>query len=67
MKDGTPAGLLVGKELYILVFPSPAFADYAGKTLEITGKIYGGHNLVPMKANVVEKGKKTPIKLKSMM
>ena len=67
LKDGTPAGLLTDKGLYILVFPSPTFADYVGKTLEVTGKVYGKGNLVPDKASVVEKGKKTAIKLKSMM
>jgi len=62
LKDGSPAGLLVGKKLYILIFPAPTFADYVGKTVEITGEVRQG-NLIPEKAFVVEGGKKTAIKM----
>lgn len=36
LKGGSPAGLLVDKTLYVVVFPASAFADYVGKKVEIT-------------------------------
>jgi hypothetical protein len=65
LKGGSPAGLLVGKKLYIVVFPAGVFADYAGKQVELTGVLYGTDNLIPTKAAVVDKdGKKKEISLK---
>lgn len=65
LKGGSPAGLLVGKKLYILVFPASVFADYAGKQVELTGDLYPGDLLVPKKAAQVGKdGKKTNINIK---
>lgn len=65
LKGGSPAGLLVGKKLYILAFPAPAFADYVGKQVELTGELFDSTNFTPAKAAVVDKsGKKTNINLK---
>ena len=65
LKGGSPAGLLVGTKLYILAFPAPAFADYVGKQVELTGDIYNSTDLIPAKAALVDKdGKKTNISLK---
>jgi len=64
LRDGLPAGLLVDKKLYTLVFPGPVFADYVGKKVEITGEVYDGNILIPVKASVVDKGGKKAIKLK---
>lgn len=65
LKGGSPAGLLVGKKLYIVAFPASAFAEYVGQKLEMTGSVYGGTNLIPNKAAVVDKdGKKKEINLK---
>jgi hypothetical protein len=69
LKGGSPAGLLVDKTLYVLVFPSGAFADYVGKKVEISGDQYGT-NLIPKKASQVNSdgSKKTiNIKGKAMM
>ncbi len=63
LKDGVPAGLLVGKQLYILIFPSRVFANYVGKTIEITGELFGDDMLHPRKAEVVEKKGNKTIKL----
>lgn len=60
LKDGVPAGLLVDKKLYVIIFPASVFADYIGKTVEITGTLYGDSSLVPEKASSGPK----PIKLK---
>ena len=65
LKGGSPAGLLVGKKLYILAFPASAFADYVGKQVELTGVVYPGDVLIPKKAAEVGKdGKKNNINLK---
>lgn len=65
LKGGSPAGLLVGKKLYVLAFPASAFADYVGKQVELTGEVYPGDILIPKKAAEVAKdGKKTNINLK---
>jgi hypothetical protein len=64
LRDGLPAGLLVDKKLYTLVFPGPVFADFVGKTVEISGDLHDGNILIPEKASVVEKSGKKPIKLK---
>ena len=64
LKDGLPAGLVVDKKLYAIVFPGPVFADFVGKKVEISGEVYGDNILIPVKASVVEKGNKKPIKLK---
>jgi hypothetical protein len=69
LKGGSPAGLLVDKTLYVMVFPSSAFAGYVGKKVEITGDEYGT-NLIPKKASQVNSdgSKKTiSIKGKAMM
>src|SRR4029079_2180238 len=63
LKDGIPAGLLVGKKLYVLIFPARVFANYVGKTIEITGELYGDDMLHPSKAEVIEKKGKMTIKL----
>ena len=64
LKEGLPAGVLVDKKLYVLVFPGPVFSDYVGKTVEVMGDLYGEDVLIPEKASVVEKSGKKPIKLK---
>jgi len=61
--SGVPAGVLVGDKVYILIFPAKAFEDYVGKTVEIKGQPYGDNLIHPLKAAVVEKGGKKPIKL----
>jgi hypothetical protein len=64
LRDGLPAGLLVGKKLYMLVFPGSVFADYVGKTVEVSGDLHSDNILIPEKAMVVEKGSKKTIKLR---
>ena len=65
LKGGSPAGLLVDKKLYIVVFPAAVFADYAGQQLELTGDLYGSTNLIPKKAAVMDKdGKRKEINIK---
>lgn len=65
LKSGSPAGLLVGKKLYILAFPASVFADYVGKQLELTGEVFSGNVLIPKKAAQVGKdGKKKDINIK---
>jgi hypothetical protein len=64
LRDGLPAGVLVGKKLYVLVFPGPVFADYVGKTVEVTGEMYADNVMIPEKAWLVEEGGKKPIKLR---
>jgi hypothetical protein len=61
--SGVPAGVLAADKLYILIFPSKAFADYVGKVVEIKGEAYGDNLVHPKKAVVIEKGVKRPIKL----
>jgi hypothetical protein len=63
LKDGTPAGVLVNGKLYILIFPSRVFANYVGKTVEVTGDLYGDNLLHPRKASVIEKKETKTIKL----
>ena len=69
LKGGSPAGLLVGKKLYTLAFPSPVFKDVVGQRLEIIGKLYLGYQLIPVKVFVDRNGKKEEINIKgkSMM
>ncbi|HET9870672.1 MAG TPA: hypothetical protein VFR02_09285 [bacterium] len=69
LKLGSPAGLLVDGQVYTLLFPSANFADYVGKTLEITGDLYGTDALIPAKAAWVDGDSKKPIKwsVKPMM
>src|SRR5581483_12344065 len=55
LKGGSPAGLLVGKKLYILAFPASAFADYVGQQVVITATDYGNKNLIPLTADAIEK------------
>lgn len=65
LKGGSPAGLLVGKKLYILVFPASAFADYVGQQVMITATDYGNNNVVPASADAIDKdGKKKKINIK---
>jgi hypothetical protein len=64
LRDGLPAGVLVDKKLYVLVFPGPVFADYVGKTVEVSGDLHAENVLIPEKASVVDKSGKKPIKLK---
>jgi hypothetical protein len=61
--SGIPAGVLVGDKIYVLIFPSKAFADYVGKVVEIKGEAYGDNLIHPQKAVVVDKAGKKPIKL----
>jgi len=61
LNQGSPAGLLVGNQLFILIFPSANFANYVGKTLEVTGDLYGDTNLIPAKASLVASDGKKPI------
>jgi hypothetical protein len=64
LKEGLPAGILVDKKLYLLLFPGKVFADYVGKTMEVSGTLYEGSILLPSKADVVGKDGKKSIKLK---
>jgi type 1 fimbria pilin len=65
LNGGSPAGLLVGKKLYILVFTASAFANYVGQKVEVTGDLYGETNLIPKKANAVASdGTKKAINIK---
>ncbi len=64
LKDGLPAGVLVDKKLYIVVFPGSVFMDFVGKQVEISGDVYGDDILIPEKASVVEKSGKKAIKLR---
>lgn len=64
LRDGLPAGILVEKKLYVLIFPGPVFSDYVGKTVEVTGDLHAEDILIPEKASVVEKDGKKTIKLK---
>ena len=63
LNSGVPAGVVVGDKVYILIFPAKAFADYAGKIVEIKGESYGDNLIHPKKAFVVDKAGKKPIKL----
>lgn len=63
LNSGVPAGVLVDDKVYILIFPSKAFADVVGKTVEIKGEAYGNNLIHPKKAEVVDKDGKKPIKL----
>jgi len=63
LDSGVPAGVLVGDKVYILIFPSTAFSDYVGKTVEIKGQPYGDNLIHPIKAMVIDKDGKKPIKL----
>lgn len=69
LKQGSPAGLLVGDRIYYLIFPACNFADYVGKTVEVTGDLYGTDALIPAKATWVGTDGKKPIKwsVKPMM
>jgi len=69
LNDGIPAGLLVNGKLYVLAFPSKAFAKYVGMMVEITGMLSNEVFLVPTKAAAKVKGKSQMIKLggKAMM
>ena len=65
LNGGSPAGLLVDKNLYILAFPAPVFSKYVGKKVELTGDVYGVNNLIPSKAYEIDKdGKKKTINIK---
>ena len=65
LKSGSPAGLLVGKKLYILAFPAPVLAEYVGQKMEMTGTVYGSTNFIPIKVAVVDKdGKKKDVNIK---
>jgi len=65
LKGGSPSGLLVDKKLYILIFPASAFANYVGQKVEITGDLYGETNIIPVKADAIDKdGKKSKINIK---
>lgn len=61
---GVPAAVLAGGKVYILVFPSKAFAVYVGKTVEIQGEAWGDNLIHPQKAFVVDPAGKKPIKLR---
>src|SRR6185369_13408191 len=63
LKDGVPAGLLVDKQLYVLIFPGVVFKDCVGKTVEITGTVVQMNLLLPDKAFVFEGKEKKAIKL----
>ncbi|HVM33317.1 MAG TPA: hypothetical protein VMU88_09310 [bacterium] len=61
LNQGSPAGLLVGTQVYVLLFPAANFANYVGKTLEITGDLYGTDELIPSKAAWVAQEGNQPI------
>lgn len=61
--SGVPAGILAADKLYVLIFPAKAFADYVGKVVEVKGEAYGDNLVHPLKAVVIEKDGKKPIKL----
>ncbi|MGH7739214.1 MAG: hypothetical protein ACREL1_03610 [bacterium] len=69
LKEGSPAGLLVGDRVYYLIFPAVNFAKYVGETVEVTGDLYGTDALIPAKAAWVAADGKKPIKwsVKPMM
>ncbi len=64
LRQGLPAGLLVGDKLYLLIFPSDTFMDYVGKTVEVKGTVYNGNLLFPGKASVGTGSDKKSINLK---
>ncbi len=61
LKQGSPAGLVVGSQVYFLLFPAANFADYVGKTLQITGDLYGADALIPSKAALVSTSGNQPL------
>jgi hypothetical protein len=71
LKDGIPAALLVdgGKEMYFIVAPAMGFADYANKTVRLTGKVDDkAHAVVPTRIEIKKGDTWTEGKLpKSMM
>jgi hypothetical protein len=69
LNQGSPAGLLVKGQVYYLLFPSANFANLVGKTVEITGDLYGTDALIPAKASLVAADGNKPVKwsVKPMM
>jgi hypothetical protein len=63
LKEGLPAGVLMGGKLYVLIFPGTVFMNYLYKQIEVTGELYGDSDLVPLKAAVIVDGQKKNIKL----
>ena len=61
LNQGSPAGLVVGGQVYFLLFPAANFAHYVGKTLQITGDLYGTDALIPSKAALVSSSGNQPI------
>jgi hypothetical protein len=54
LKDGIPAALLLDSgELYYIVAPAMGFAEYANKTVRLTGKVNDKlHAVVPVKIEI---------------
>ena len=54
LKDGIPAALLLDSgELYYIVAPAMGFAEYANKTVRLTGKVNEKlHAVVPVKIEI---------------
>jgi len=70
LKDGIPAGVLTDDgDLYVILAPATGFADYANKTVRLTGKIDARqHVVVPTKIEIKKGGEWQEGKLpKSMM
>jgi hypothetical protein len=61
LNQGSPAGLLVKGQVYYLLFPAANFANLVGKTVEITGDLYGTDALIPAKASLVAADGNKPI------
>jgi hypothetical protein len=55
--QGSPAGLLKGHHIYILIFPARFFSNDIGKTFQISGKIIQGDLLIPHIVKILENGK----------
>ena len=64
LNSGVPAGVLEGDKVYILIFPSKAFANYVGQSVEIEGEAYGDNLIHPRKAVVIGKTGSKPIQLR---
>ncbi len=70
LKDGIPAAVLTESgDLYVILAPAMGFADYANKTVRLTGKVDAKqHVVVPTKIEIKKGADWTEGKLpKSMM
>ncbi len=63
LNSGVPAGVLAGGKVYVLIFPSKAFANIVGKKVEVEGEAYEGNLIHPHKAAILGKEGRKPIQL----